>query len=333
MDNNGNLIPDCNLANPAANGECGAITNTAFGTVHPNTTWDPAVTQGWGVRSDNWQISASIQQQLREGLALNVGYFRTWFGNFTVTDNVLTTPADYSTFCLTAPTDPRLPGGGGYQVCNLSDVVPQKFGLVQNVVTKASKFGNPEEHYNGVDATVNWRFGQGGLLIGGVNTGRKGTQCVAPNAPNPFCTTLEPWLTQLKLAGSYPLPRGVSFSAVFQSLPGVSVGGTANGTVVATNATLQPALGRPLSEGANGVLLIPIFSSVGLYEDRLNQLDLRVSKNIAAGRVRLRPQIDLYNVANAGTVLQSTPSFGQTFRLPRQVLGGRLLKFGATMNF
>jgi hypothetical protein len=120
-----------------------------------------------GIAPYNWQTSASVQHELRPGLAVNVGYFRTWYGNFQVTDNVLVTPADFDPFCITAPVDARLPNGGGYQICDgLSNVNPSKFGLVENVVTQASHFGNRREVYNGVDATVNWRFGEGGLLQG-----------------------------------------------------------------------------------------------------------------------------------------------------------------------
>jgi hypothetical protein len=34
------------------------------------------------MRPYNWQSSVGIQHELAPGVALNVGYFRTWFGNF-----------------------------------------------------------------------------------------------------------------------------------------------------------------------------------------------------------------------------------------------------------
>src|SRR5437667_9133212 len=60
------------------------------------------------------------------GWSITGGYYRNWFGNFLVTDNTLVTPADYDPYCVTAPTDSRLPNGGGYQVCGLYDIKPVK---------------------------------------------------------------------------------------------------------------------------------------------------------------------------------------------------------------
>ena len=51
-----------------------------------------------------------------------------------MTDNVLVDPTNYDTYCVTAPSDARLPGGGGYQVCGLYDLNPSKFGQNQAVV-------------------------------------------------------------------------------------------------------------------------------------------------------------------------------------------------------
>src|SRR5207247_3586930 len=46
----------------------------------------------------NWQSSVSVQQQVRPGMALNVGYFRTWYGGFLATDNQAVTAASYESY-------------------------------------------------------------------------------------------------------------------------------------------------------------------------------------------------------------------------------------------
>ena len=115
---NGNYVPDCDLRNPVANGECGPWSDLSFGQVRAGSTRRAADALGGFNRQDyNWQGSVLLQHELRPNVALNVGYFRTWYGNFLVTDNQALTTADYDPFCVTVPTDSRLPGGGGNQIC------------------------------------------------------------------------------------------------------------------------------------------------------------------------------------------------------------------------
>jgi hypothetical protein len=218
--------PNCNLLNSAAKSECGPINNNAFGTVKPATIWAPDVLGGWGNRPYNWTASAGVQHEIRPGVSVNASYYRTWFGNFTVTHNQFVTPADYDPFCVTAPIDSRLPNGGGYQICDLGDVKPALFGKVSNIVEKASIFGNQREIYNGLDLTTNIRFGRGGFITGGLNTGRTETHCVVADVPQQFCDVVPPfWLPQFKLSASYPLPwYGVLVSGVFQSVAGIPLG-------------------------------------------------------------------------------------------------------------
>src|SRR5262245_32839527 len=47
-DTNGNFSPDCELTNPAFNGECGPNTNTNFGRAIVTTRYPPGLTEGWG---------------------------------------------------------------------------------------------------------------------------------------------------------------------------------------------------------------------------------------------------------------------------------------------
>jgi hypothetical protein len=239
-DQNGNYVPDCDLRNRLANGECGAFANSAFGTTVIRTRYTPDVMNEWGVRPDVWQMGASVQQELRSGIGVRFGYFRTSLGNFRITDNLEVMPADYDQFCVTAPVDPRLPGGGGNQICGLYDLVPSKFGRVNNSVVPASNFGKQTQVYNGFDVGLQARFARGGLLQGGMNTGQTVTNnCLVVDTPqqasaSQFCKITEPWAaqTQVKLSGSYPLPWGSTVSAVFQNLPATSANSTVTSTLL-----------------------------------------------------------------------------------------------------
>ena len=71
-DSNGNWNPDCDLRNQAAQnltavgGDiCAASNAQTFGTTTQTTAnIDPKILTGWSVRSNDWQIGASVQQQV-----------------------------------------------------------------------------------------------------------------------------------------------------------------------------------------------------------------------------------------------------------------------------
>jgi hypothetical protein len=343
-DVNHNYVPDCNLRNPAANGECGAIDNNAFGTIVPNSQLAADAREGFGNRLHSWMASASMQHELRPNVSVDVGYFRTWFGGFTVTDNTLVTPADYDKFCITLPTDPRLPGGGGNQLCDLGDIKPAKFGLVNNVVTQASHFGNQERVYDGVDTKLSARV-RGALITGGWNIGRTRLHCVVVDAPVQFCDNRPPFQSEFKLGLSYELPYAIRVSTVIQNIPGAAkcfdVG--LSGCFlyyVATDAQIAPALGRHLSAcgsvtvGCAAYQLAALADPNTVFEDRATQIDLRLSKRVALGKkVRIQGKADLYNLLNRSAVAREVFVYGPTYGKPTEVMGGRLFKFGAQLEF
>ncbi|MBI2186543.1 MAG: TonB-dependent receptor, partial [Acidobacteria bacterium] len=82
-DLNRDLIPQEN--------ELGPSSNLLFGTRRLGTRSTEEVLTGFGNRQYNWQASAVLQHELRPGLGLNVGYYRTWYGNFSVTQNLAVT--------------------------------------------------------------------------------------------------------------------------------------------------------------------------------------------------------------------------------------------------
>ena len=171
-DTNGNFIPDCDLANRAQNGECGALANQNFGGLGATTRYADDSLTGLGNRGYNWDFTTELQHQLRPGMSISGGYYRNWFGSFLVTDNTLVTPADFNPFCITAPIDARLPGGGGYPVCDLYDVTPAKFGQVNSVVTQSDHYGKMQRVNDFFNVDVQRAAWLGHAFGGGVDTGR-----------------------------------------------------------------------------------------------------------------------------------------------------------------
>ncbi|OFW34746.1 MAG: hypothetical protein A3F70_14235 [Acidobacteria bacterium RIFCSPLOWO2_12_FULL_67_14] len=313
--------------------ELGPSSNVRFGTRTIGTRSDEDVRTGFGNRQYNWQTSAVVQHELRAGVGLNVGYYRTWYGNFSVTDNLAVTPADFDPYCITAPTDSRLPGSGN-QVCGLYDIRPGRFGQVDNLITLAKNFGGRSEVYNGVDISLTGRLPNGAQLSGGVSTGQTAIDnCNIVDSPQEsrFCETTLPFegQTQIKAHGVYPLPWDLSVAVTFQDLPGIPV--ASNYTVTSTQ--IRPSLGRNLSAGANARVTIPLIEPNAVFEDRRQQLDVRLARTFAVGRTRLLGTFEIYNALNANSILAANATYGARWLEPTEILSGRLLKFGAQFTF
>jgi hypothetical protein len=159
-----------------------------------------------------------------------------------------------------------------------------------------------------------------------------------PSASTEFCRITLPFegQTQVKVSGSYPLPFwGLQTSATFQSLPGIPI--TAN--YVATNAEIAPSLGRDLGQ-CRGVVpctgtvtIANLFAPNTVFDDRLNQVDLRLSKRINIARTRVTAMFDVYNLLNASTITSLNTRYGSQWLQPLAILPARLFKVGAQVDF
>ena len=347
-DLNGNFFPDCDLRNLEANAECGPMANKGFGQVKIATRPDPNWITGWGKRGFSWSGSVSIDRELMSGVAVNAGFYRTTFGNFTVTHNNLTTPADFDPYCITAPINPRLPGGiSGAQICGLYDIKPAKFGLVDNIVTLASNYGKQTEYYNGADVNFVARLARGINVAGGWNTGNsisalttfpgattsRANQCFVVNSPQDLynCETGNPYQHRFKVNGSVPLPWNLQAAAVYQSLPGPNYGAV----FTATNAQIAPSLGRNLAGGV-GTVTIDLLQPLSQFlDERINQVDVRLTKLVRTARGRFQFNFDIYNLLNGSTILWPNTTYGDgsSWLRPTSTLDARLIKFGAQFDF
>jgi hypothetical protein len=352
------FVPDCDLTNFAANGECGVLTNAAtFGTTQPSTSYDPNLLEGWGKRTFNWEFTTSVTHEIIPRMSLEVQYPRRWYGNFRVQDDLAVGPGDYNRFTLTAPTDSRLPDGGGYPLTAF-DMTPTAALRAQNTfVTLADNFGKQTEHFNGVNITLNARLRNGIVAQGGFGTGRVITndceiveqlpetlhQFLGNNTrtfvfaarPLERCEQNNGWRTRVQALAAYTIPKiDVQVSGTLQNLPGVSIDANANtcsGTQTPACTALTTTLGRPFA-------LAPFraFNMVqadDVFVERLNQIDFRVSKIFRLGTTRTNINFDLYNMLNSNAVIGENQTFGPAWRTPTVILLPRLFKISAQFDF
>ena len=334
-DANGNFVEDCDLTNFEANGECGAIANSLFGQLNPNANaWDPNLLTGFGKRDYIWDFSMELNQQLGDGTAMTAGYYRSWAGNFQVTQNTAVDPTGYDPYSITAPIDPRLPGGGGYLVTGLFNVNPDNFGQDVGLRQLASNFGERTRVNDFLGVSFRTSLRSGILFGGGVDTGRTvNDSCFVVNSPQDLlnCRTVHSFggNTQIKIHGSVPLPGDVVVSAVFQDVAGPVI--EANFRAGAN--LIVSSLGRPLAGGSQSAL-VPLILPGTQFEERRTQLDLRLSKIVTlASGMRLRANFDLYNALNDNSVLQITTTYGGNWLRPSSIMPGRLIQFSGRLEF
>ena len=357
-DTNRNNIPDCNLLNPLANGECSAWLTPTFGSAVPLTQQDPATLSGWNVRPWNWEFSAGVQQQVMPRLSVGLTYYRRVNGGLFVTDNLANTAADFTQYNLTLPTDSRLPRSG--QALTYYDINPGLTSkgvsslLTNNLITSASNYGNQYQHWNGFDLTATSRLFAGVTATGGVTFGQQMldnceiiqklpeilTVPAAGLSSVQDCHFESGWAPVYKALASYTLPwQDIRISGTFQSL----VGPVRQASVLYTQAQVTAALGRPATVAGNkSALAIEPFNATGFFGtafgDRLNQLDLRFSKIVKFGaKNTLDLNFDLYNAFNSDAVLTENATYsgtnGGAWLLPTTVIQGRIIKFGMRLDF
>jgi hypothetical protein len=356
-DVNRDYVPNCVLENPLANGECGNLSNPAFGTPTFTNSFDSGLMGGWNVRPSDWGIVASVQQQVLPRTSVEFNYSRRWLNNFTVTDNLATATSDYRPFSIVAPTDSRLGAASGATLNSLfaqtqaaALTTPNQFN------TLASNFGNQYQHFNGFLVNVQSRVRSGLTLSGGFNTGKTVSDnceiraaipeltvagivsAAGPgvNAANPWCHIDTGWLTRATALGSYVIPKvDVLFSGTFRSDQGAQL---------AANYLIPTALaqaGGLVGTFANNVSpTINLIQPGALYGDRVNELDFKIAKIVRFGGMRLNAGLEIYNALNANATL----TYAQTFTLtnfsgpgawlqPTQVMTPRFFKFTAQFDF
>ena len=364
-DLDGNGLP----LDAAGNIQFGELTNSAatptFGRLTvPTTQYDPAVLNGWGARGYNNEFTVAAQHQLADRISVNGGYYRRTFGNQTFTDDLRYDENSYDTFCIRAPSDPDLPGGGGYQVCGVQDLKPAVFAqnLPANSLIRFSEdFGGETNLYQGFDLNLEARFRNGAFLKGGiaatartfdncnllkagldavVGAAAQGTEIYADGTNG--CHREYGYRPDAKVSGSYTLPWDIQLAGTYQFTRGVQTGGAGpsiGASWAVTSAVAAPMTGRAAWTGVASRTIQLMREGLDYGKHNLNQVDLRLAKRFdLPSNARMRLEFDLYNVLNSSwpytvTAAYSTSATAAAWLRPTNVLQHRFYKFGANISF
>jgi hypothetical protein len=309
------------------------------------------------VRPYDWQFAASVQQELLPRVSVELGYSRRSWGNLTFTDNLAIGPADFDQYRFTAPADPDLPTGGEQLTYLL--LKPGSFGRVDNYLAPASDYADPAVYWQGLEMTVNARTNAGLTLQGGFTTGGGVRDLceLADKLPELYsqfgsmlqnkdvgaCRIEEPWLWAWRGLANYIVPKvEIQLSAIMRSQPNVlatndpgSNGLSQSANYFETAANVIAQLGHPIAGNAAQVTL-DLARLGDVYPDRLNTVDMRVSKIFRVRRFRANVGFDLYNLFNANTGTAFNQNFGtdgSTWLRPNAILNPRYARFNATVDF
>ena len=345
--------------------ELGPSSNANFGRSVQDTVVDDALRTGWGKRPATYEADLGVQHQIGSRASVTaIGYHR-WNSNQIATINTALSRSQYSgPFCVTAPTtatEPKaslLPGGGGYPICGLYDVQREFNGLTSNLVTSARDVGTGVTQTNtGFALNVDIRVAQARLSGGlDVRNDRQDT-CGLRAGDHPaglgigaattfdasifadgteFCDTETGYRPDVKFAGSYELPWGILTSATFQNAAGPNI----TGTWAAPNSVIAPVLGRNLAActaatgSCTATKTINLIQPQTQFGDRLNQIDLRLSKRFTLPHgARVAVNGEFYNLTNNNWIIAYGTTFGPNFMRPSQVLSPRMFKIGAQLDF
>jgi len=375
-DNDADKVVDCNLLNFAAQGPtqtganqavdtCNALTgnNLNFGQSQTGLTRvNPATLKGWGVRENDWQWGLTVQQELMPRLSIEVGYARRWFKGVTVTNDENNTPDQYTSYAVQAPSDPRLPGGGGYPITLYQRSQAGAALPANNYITFQTDFGPEETNYwHGVDVTLNARTRWGLVFSGGTSTGRSVQDdcetAVKIGSPDPRnCHDADPFQTTFRGLVSYTIPWiDVRVSGTMRSQPQVersaswtlpnSPSSSLCSASPSTCTTVQGLVGfLPTGLNANGSTTVALIDNDHrLYSgDRRTQFDMRFAKIVRFRNTRADLGVDVWNLFNTNyaTGWSNTYEYsigntlnGGSWNNPQTIYAPRYARLNLTFSF
>lgn len=307
--------------------EIGPSYNPRFGTPVSANSLDPDAPRG-----HNWEYSGGIERQLTDGWSISGMWHRRNYSDFRWHDNLNIDASNWSPVTITAPSDPRLPNGGGEEI-TIYEWNPGYVFSTGNVYTTLAE--DDWRTWNGFEVIVDGTLPRGGFMNASWTAGTSENHFCTGARDNPntlrFCHNSTPYRHMGKLSGAVPLPFDTMISGLFQMFAGDAQGAFYRAGAFDTG-------GRPLNVQDESVS-VQLIEPGTMFFDATTRLQLRFMKdmNIVDWSVRVYMTAD--NIFNKAAVTRRNQVFGGggeqnvDFHRPVNIQAGRRLSFGIQTSF
>jgi hypothetical protein len=268
------------------------------------------------------EVTAGIERQVMNDMRVGVMFYYRANRDQLGTRNEAVPPTAYTPFTITVPDGPN--GATEVTAYNLN----REFtGLANNIRDNRPEL---DTDYKGVEFTASKRFSRNWQMVGGLTIGKnEGGLGGELNDPNNLIyergVVGNDSTVAFRLSGSYLLPGAVTLAGSLVSNSGYPY--------VSTYSISRAVAAR------QGVTLTRSSQSVPLSrrgDERLPHVtmaDIRVSRTFRFGGRRFVPQLDIFNIGNAATVVNLQNAVGGAYLDPREILSPRIIRIGFSLDF
>jgi hypothetical protein len=283
------------------------------------------------------EFTAGIERQVMRDMRVGAMFYYRTNKDQLGTRNLAVPSTAYTPFTVNVPNGPN--GPSQQTVYNLN---PAFIGLQNNIVSNDPFL---DTKYQGIEFTAQKRFSQrwqmvagltigdntgglntGGMTTGGTSSGQSGTQDL--NDPNntffPNGIIGNDSKVAFRLSGSYQLPAQVSLAGSLISNGGYPY----YSSYSVTRASVAPAVAL-----TRATQVIPLSERGTERLPPVTMVDLRVSRPFKFGARQLVPQLDLFNIGNASTIVRYNVAVGSTYRGPAEIVAPRIIRLGLSIDF
>jgi len=257
-----------------------------------------------------------FQQQLPGPMVVEAGYYYRAHRNTIGFSNQAVPTSSYIPLAVTEVTS-----GQSVTVFNQA---PSTLGKIDNLYANQPSL---DSSYKGLDITLTKRMNHHWMALGSLSVGKNTGDIYggSEDLNNPNFTYRQGLLSNdrlvfFKMSGAYEMKWGLTAAANGQYYSGYPEMTTA----LVTSQTVK------LTQVSQSIVVEP---SGTIRQPGATIIDINLQKRLKFGRYTVSPRVDIFNLLNASGIQSYISQLGPSYGNAITILDGRLIKFGANINW